>query len=233
MEGEPRKVLTIPGWEKIPFLVHGFGNRNWKYSDFRRNPVLRKFKPIFLRQIHSDIAHIVRGFSENKKSGDALLTDRPGLLLVIKTADCLPVLMTDKNGRAVAGVHCGWRSTSQRLVQKVVDILERSYGCEPSSLMVAFGPSIGGDCYEVGEDVKNVFEKKGLEGKGFSPHPRRKDKLFLDLRLSNRYQLQEKGVSDSNVFEVDMCTHCDKEFLSYRRDRETKGRMLSFIGFIS
>jgi YfiH family protein len=233
MEKTSAKVVTVSQWERIPYFVHGFGTREWKLSDFGKHPSLAKFKPIFLHQIHSAIIHVIRDFPEKERSGDAMLTDRPGLLLVIKTADCLPVLIADKDGRAVAAVHCGWRSTSQRLVQKVAENLKKNFGCDPSSLLVAFGPAIGSNCYEVGEDVRKEFKKNGLDGKVFRPHPQRKDKLLLDLRLSNRYQLREKGVMDSNLYTVDMCTHCESEFLSYRRDGVTKRRLYSFIGLIS
>jgi YfiH family protein len=226
------KIVTVSQWEKFPFFVHGFGTREWKLSDFGTHPAVMKFKPVFLHQIHSDIIHVIREIPEKKRSGDAMLTDRPGLLLVIKTADCLPVLMADKDGRAIAAVHCGWRSTSQRLVQKVAEYLKRNFGCDPSSLLVAFGPAIGGHCYEVGEDVRKEFEKNGLDGKVFRSHPQRKEKLLLDLRLSNKYQLREKGVMDSNMSAVDICTHCENEFLSYRRDGVTKRRMYSFIGLV-
>lgn len=233
MEREDRKFITIPRWEQISSLIHGFGNREWSRSDFGKHRVLKKFKPIFLHQIHSDIVHVVSGISEKKRPGDAMLTDRPGMLLVIKTADCLPVLITDKDGRAIAAVHCGWRSTSKRLVQKVVESLRESFGCDPSSLSIAFGPAIGRNCYEVGDDIRKEFKKSGLDGNVFRCHPQRKDRLLLDLRLSNRYQLLEKGVRDSNISAVDLCTHCQNEFLSYRRDGKTKKRQLSFIGLIS
>jgi YfiH family protein len=233
MEEESGKLMTVPRWEQIPFLVHGFGNREWKRSNFRKNPVLMKFEAIFLRQIHSDIVHRVQDKSEGKKKGDAMLTDRHGLLLIVKTADCLPVLIADKNGRAVAAAHCGWRSTSQRLIQKVVDKLKKSFGCDPSSLLVAFGPSIGGGCYEVGEEVKKEFRRSGLDGNAFRSQPLHKDKYLLDLQLSNWHQLKEKGVRDSNLFTVDACTHCEKKFLSYRRDGEIKERMYSFIGLLN
>jgi YfiH family protein len=233
MKEEPRKIITIPQWQRIPGLIHGFGTREWKRSNFGKHPELKKFKLISLHQIHSDIVHVITGVSTRKKSGDAMLTDRSGILLAIKTADCLPVLMADKDGKAIAAAHCGWRSTGQRLVQKVVEGLRKNFGCDPSSLLVAFGPSIGGNCYEVGAEVKEEFGKTGLEGKAFRAHPFRRTKFLLDLQLSNRLQLLEKGVEDSNIFVVDICTHCDKGFLSYRRDREAKSRMFSFIGRVS
>ncbi len=233
MEKEPRKIITIPQWQRIPGLVHGFGTREWKLSDFGKRPELQKFEIVSLHQIHSDIVRIVSGSPKKERAGDAMLTDRPRILLAIKTADCLPVLMTEGNGKAIAAAHCGWRSTGQRLVQKVVEGLRKIFGCDPSSLLVAFGPAIGGNCYEVGNDVKKEFERNGLEEEVFHAHPFRRTKFLLDLQLSNRLQLLEKGIRDSNMFAVDLCTHCDREFLSYRRDGETIDRMFSFIGRVS
>jgi YfiH family protein len=230
MVPESKAFFTIPEWDALSFLVHGFGDKNWKLSDFDAHPRLRHFKPVFLRQIHSGSLHIVDDVPAERLAGDALLTDRQGLLLVIKTADCLPVLITSRERRAVAAVHCGWKSISQRLVQKVVRSLGERFGCDPAALWIALGPCIGKDCYEVGEDVKQKFLERGLNEDAFLPHPHRPGKYYLDLAEANRSQLVECGVAESNIFVVDRCTYCEENFLSYRRSRRTKGRMLSFIG---
>lgn len=222
--------FTIPEWENIPFLVHGFGDRDWKEQDLEDHPRLRNLTPLFLRQIHSDIFHIVRSLPEGILSGDALITDRPDMLLVIKTADCLPVLIVDPDKRVVAAVHCGWKSTSQRLALKVIGSMEEHFRCDPSSLMVALGPCIGKDCYEVGEDVRQQFNDRGLDGNVFLPHPEHIGKYYLDLRLSNKHQLQDGGVLGSNIAMVDLCSHCEENLYSYRRSPQIPGRMLSFIG---
>jgi YfiH family protein len=230
MKFESKTFFAIPEWENIPFIVHGFGDKTWKKQDLEVHPRLRKFKPVFLRQIHSDILHVVDGVHEELLSGDALLTDKHDLLLVIKTADCLPVLIVDSDQKVVAAVHCGWKSTSQRLAQKVVRCMVEHYHCDPSSLLVALGPCIGKNCYEVGEDVRQEFEFRGLKEDVFLPHPLHVGKYYLDLRLSNKYQLMEKGVMGSNIAMVDLCSHCEETLLSYRRSPQTEGRMLSFIG---
>ena len=228
-----KTFFTIPEWKKISFLVHGFGNRYWGQPDFETHPELKDFRPLFLRQIHSDILHLVDDVPEETLAGDALQTDRQGILLVIKTADCLPILIVDQKKRAVAAVHCGWKSTSQKLVLKVVNGLKEHFRCDSSSLSVALGPCIGKECYEVGEDVRQEFEDKGLNRKAFLPHPLEAGKFYLDLRLANKQQLMNGGVKDSNISLVDLCTHCEADLLSHRRSRQTKGRMLSFIGIIS
>jgi YfiH family protein len=222
--------FTVPGWDSIPSLVHGFGNKNWQLADFDTHPVLRKFALIFLHQIHSDILHMVDEVPEKVLSGDALLTIRQGLLLVIKTADCLPVLIADPETKALAAVHCGWRSINQKLIPKVILSLKNHYHCDPSNLWIALGPCIGKDCYEVGEDVKERFEKAGLSLDVFLPYPQLSGKYFLDLRMAAKHQLLDSGIDDSQITSVDLCTHCEGSLLSYRRSRQKKGRMLSFIG---
>jgi len=230
MKLESENFMTIPEWKRIPFLVHGFGNKDWQLIDFETHPQLRNFKLLYLRQIHSDILHIVEDFPEEVLAGDALLTDRRGILLIIKTADCLPILIVDKKMRAIAAVHCGWKSTSQRLTQKVVRRLKEHFQCVPSSLMVALGPCIGKDCYEVGEDVRYEFEERGFRNDVFLPHPLHGGKYYLDLRQANTHQLLDEGVKASDISVVDLCSHCEEDLLSYRRSQLTESRMLSFIG---
>ncbi len=232
MDQGEKNFFLIPDWTGISFLVHGFGNRSWKTADFKAHPVWRNFKFVFLRQIHSDIFHVVNDVPSERLTGDALITDKPGLMLIIKTADCLPVLIVSRKKKAVAAVHCGWKSTSQRLVQKVIQGLERQFHCDPASLLVAFGPVIGRDCYEIGEDVRQDFDAAKLDGSAFLPHPVRADKYCLDLRLANKNQLLECGVKDRHMASVDLCTHCEDFLLSYRRSRRVKGRMLNFIGIL-
>lgn len=224
------KVYKIPGWEGIPFLIHGFGTKHWREEDFKRHKELKDFKLLFLRQIHSDIIHVIDQIPVQRLTGDAMLTKQKGILLIIKTADCLPVLMVDRMQKAVAAVHCGWKSTSQGMIRKVVVRMEMHFGCEPSSLLIAMGPCIGRCCYEVGDDVRQEFERKGLSSEPFQPHPSQNERYFLDLRRANGIQLVDAGVVESNISEVDLCTHCEDNLLSYRRDRKTSGRMLSFIG---
>jgi YfiH family protein len=224
------KVLKIPSWESIPFLVHGFGTKQWREEDFKRHKELKDFKLLFLRQIHSDIIHVIDQIPVQKLTGDAMLTGQKGVLLSIKTADCLPVLMVDRKQKAVAAVHCGWKSTSQGVIQKVVKGMELHFGCKSSSLLVAMGPCMGRNCYEVGDDVRQEFERKGLSLKPFQPHPSQSEKYFLDLKRANGIQLVDAGVGESNISEVDLCTHCEDDLLSYRRDKKCSGRMLSFIG---
>lgn len=225
-----RAFFTVPRFEKIPFLVHGFGTKLWKEDDFLENPVFRNLRLISLRQVHSGRVHCIQEFPEKKLQGDALLTNRPGFLLVISTADCLPVFVADEGRKAVAAVHCGWRGTQARVLQNAIHGLESCFGSRPSDLIVGMGPAIGGKCYEVGEDVRQSFSEKGHSLQFFQNASRKKGKYFFDLKEANRHQILEAGVRKDRIFSLEICTHCDQTLLSYRRDKKTLDRMINFIG---
>ncbi len=222
--------LAIPRWEQISYLVHGFGTGKVKETDFRKRSEGAGFKLLFLDQVHSDRIRFIDRVPELRLKGDAMVTDVPGFLLVIKTADCLPVLIVDKSRKVIAAVHCGWKGTSKRVVQKAIRSMADRFGCHPSSLLVALGPCIQCECYEVGEDVFRSFEKEGLSTDFFLPHPSQKNKYFFDLKGENMSQMLRIGIDKTNVSSIDCCTHCDESLPSYRRDGDRAGRMLSFIG---
>lgn len=223
-------VLTLPRLEQIPFLQHGFGNIVWKAQDFERSGQWAGFRPLFLKQVHSDVVHFIDEIPRRRLRGDALVTRLPGLLLVIKTADCLPVLLLDEEKYVIAAVHCGWKGTRLRVLEKVVRGMQDRYSVHPGSILAALGPCIGGGCYEVGEDVRGLYAGSGFTGSLFHPVPGRPGKYLFDLAAAARLQLASLGVRGENIFMVGICTHCDPAYPSYRRDKDECGRMLSFIG---
>lgn len=222
--------LTIPRLEQIPYLIHGFGTGKWKNADFKKRSEWAGFRFLFLNQVHSAIIRFIDRIPKKKLMGDAMITDLPELLLIIKTADCLPVLVVDELRKVIAAVHCGWRGTSKRVMQKAIQGMVDRYKCRPSSLLVALGPCIGSECYEVGEDVLQSFREEGLSAEFFRSHPTKEEKYLFDLKGENISQLMSLGIEKKNIYSVDGCTHCDESFPSYRREREKAGRMLSFIG---
>lgn len=228
----PKKYLTIPRLDRIPWLAHGFGLRDWTLRDFRAHEAWRNFKVVWLDQVHSNAVRFIDKIPRRRARGDALATNRPGVFLVIKTADCLPLFLVDESKRVVAGVHCGWRGTQKRIAERAVRALQAHYGCRPADLLAALGPSIGAACYEVGEEVVRTFQAAGQPPDVFRPHPRARGKYLLDLPLSNRGQLVDAGLRPKNIFALDVCTHCDGRLLSYRRDSDKKARLFNFIGII-
>ncbi len=230
MNNSTRKYRVVEELEQIPFLVHGFGTRYWKEEDFVSARDLAAFHCVSLRQTHSDIIHLITQYPQEKMEGDVLVTDLPGILLIIRTADCLPILVVDTQNRAVAAVHCGWRGTLKRIIEKTLRTMQQRYGSDFASLSVALGPAIASSCYEVGEDVREKFKNKGLQRGVFDSHPSKKEKYLFDLRGANRAQILALGVPDKNIFSIDLCTHCDLDLFSYRRDRDHAGRLINFIG---
>jgi YfiH family protein len=230
-----RKILewdlyhTIPRFERIPWLVHGFGTRRWKLEDFRAKKEWAHVFVAWLDQVHlNTIRFIARPFRIRPKA-DALATNRPGIILAVKTADCLPVLLVDEAGRVVAAVHSGWRGTEKRIVERAVCGLRERYGSRPETLLAALGPCIAAECYDVGPEVRERFRAAGLPTDTFRPSGQ-SGKYILDLRQANRLQLERLGLDPKNIFDIGACTRCDDRFHSYRRDRNTTARLWNFIG---
>src|SRR5262249_7425277 len=144
----------------------------------------------------------------------ASLTNRPGLLLAVQTADCVPILLVDPKKHAIAAVHAGWRGTLQRILTKAVGRMNMQFGTAPADLLAAIGPAIGPCCYEVGTELAAAFSAKfanaaewfdalrsadepnPLQWLDMTPpghHPAAK-KVLLDLRKANRAQLLEAGL---------------------------------------
>ncbi len=223
-------VLTIPRFSAIPFLRHGFGAAGWTEEDLRGWPGAARFSFVFLKQVHSDTVRFIDRDPGKTLEGDALVTNLPGLLLLIRTADCLPVLLIDERKRVVGAVHCGWRGTLKLILERAVRGMIERWGSSPADILAGLGPCISGDCYEVGAEVRESFAAAGFPGEIFRAAEGLGKKYFLDLRKANRQQLLRIGVPPANIFELGGCTHCDEKYHSYRRDRNTKARMISFIG---
>ena len=141
---------------------------------------------------------------------DGQATNVVGLAPMVLTADCLPIAVA--GGGAVAMLHAGWRGLAAGIVAEGVDAV-RGLGAAGAPLAAAIGPGAGPCCYEVSEDVHEVFA-------GFGPDVRRGRKL--DLKAVARWALNEAGVSD--VHDVGLCTICSTEFFSHRRDHGVTGR---------
>ncbi len=182
------QFVAVPGWEKLPWLWHGFSSRlggvtsiyspegapgelnlGFTSEDDREN-VLRNRQllaeavtgdpgtPIItLRQIHSGLLVVPNrplptGPAQPACKGDGLMTDQPGALLGVQTADCVPVLIADRKRKAVAAFHAGWRGTVRRIVENGIGRMRAEFGSRPEDLVAAIGPAIGPCCYSVGEE---------------------------------------------------------------------------------
>lgn len=278
------KILHADSLTPVPWLIHGFSTRPGGLSRAYGKPSLnlgftredtkraveknrgaflrqlgavrkgRAWPLVTLRQIHSDLIHCVSEVPETGLTGDGLMTQTPGLLLAILTADCLPVILADVKCRAVGVFHAGWRGTVKRIVEKGVGEMRRWFGTRPGDIRAAIGPGVHACCYAVGPEVRTRFESQFEYGSklfheveesdpvrekypllfltarapGHSELPK---KIFLDLVEANRRQLLAVGVAAKNISASPLCTSCRTDLLfSYRAEKGVTGRMMAAAG---
>ncbi len=164
---------------------------------------------------------------------DALVTDQPGVMVTVRTADCVPVLLHDPVRRVVAAIHAGWRGAVAGIVPKTVALLVSRFGATIGRLQMAIGPSAGPCCYEVDEPVlarlREVFPEWQAVVKPVS-----RQRAHLDLRAFVRRQALADGLDAERITTVDACTICQPDlFFSYRREGVVNGTMVSGIALVS
>ncbi len=207
-----------------------------------------------VRQIHSAIVHRIDAASVHSAAGDGMISNAAGLLLSIKTADCVPVLVADVKRRVVGAFHAGWRGTVARVVEKGVGEMRRQFDSNPRHLRAAIGPCIRKCCYSVGAEVRaefesqfnyavavfeEVFDSNAIHVKypllflnqRAPGHGDLGPEIHLDLVAANKRQLEEAGVSAEHISIVEGCTACDtRRFFSHRAEFGKTGRMMAVIG---
>ena len=181
-------------------------------------------EPQWLNQVHG--TRVVKwgsaDFDVGPPDADAIISDEPGSICVVRTADCLPILLCARDGSECAAIHAGWRG----LAAGVVEATLAKMSTPASDLIAWFGPAISQAAFEVGPEVKDVFvQENAIAGSAFLENER--GHWQADLYALARQRLEAAAVS--RIFGGGLCTHADAQrFYSYRRDGET-GRMLSFI----
>lgn len=161
----------------------------------------------------------------HKRAADAIITNVPGLGVMVLVADCVPILLYDSLRGAVGAVHAGWRGTLDGVAAKTVGAFCRHFGSDPRDLVAAIGPSIGPCCFEVGDDVAARFGSvSGLPENVVRSRPG--GRCALDLRRANQAQLLCAGLKETHIQIAETCTCCDPSgrFFSYRRDEGHTGR---------
>ena len=230
-----------------------------------------------LRQIHSSVVHYAwaegpgglrytpsgctpaQAASDGPPCGDALVTDQPGILLSVRTADCVPFLLVDPARRAIAAVHAGWRGSLQRIAEKTVGEMRRAFHSQPEELLAAIGPSVRACCYEVGQEVVEAFRGRFTRCEGYFKEPPLSDAAralrsrypplvlsarppghgpdagaaaHLDLVAVTRDQLRNAGLRSTNIHVARFCTACRTDLFFSHRKEGTRGRMMAVIGMI-
>ncbi len=197
------KVLQIPPYFKIPL--------------------------IFPSQIHSDYV-IEVNFSQLLKTlkCDALVTKNSFLFLGIKTADCLPILVSTKSKELIGVVHAGWRGSVKGILYTTLKIFLKE-GFKPEEILVAIGPHIKSCCYEVKEDLIEELKLRFDNYKNFVFL--KEGKIFLSLERLNLFQACELGIPLQNIWTSPDCTFClNHLYWSHRFHKKYKKYQISFIG---
>ena len=187
-------------------------------------------------QVHGLEVRVVRDAEDTQSERehcDALTTRAPGVLLGVKTADCVPVLLADARRGACAAVHAGWRGTLAGIAGRALERMRDEFGTDPAEVSAAIGPAARACCYEVGAEVVNAFRAKFSNADSLFT-PTHDGHALVDIQLANRQQLVEAGVAAGRVHTLPLCTICRPElFFSYRREKKLygrTGRLLSVIG---
>ena len=178
-------------------------------------------EPVWLKQTHStrivDAAHCTPGQTE----ADSSYTTQANIICSVLTADCLPLLICNKDGTQVAAVHAGWRGLAAGIIEAAV----KKFGANNNELLVWLGPAIGPDAYEVGEEVREIFIAHDPAAQ--SAFTTEQEKWRMDIYQLARQRLQALGVT--TIYGGNRCTFREHDqFYSYRRDGIT-GRMASVI----
>ena len=180
-----------------------------------------------MHQVHcADVFQADKANGASWPEADIAVTDDPAVALSVRTADCVPILLADRRGGAVAAIHAGWKGTAAGAAIVAVQSLTSRYGTKPEDVIAAVGPSIGPCCYEVGSELAGHFSSHPEAPTWFSqdetPH--------LDLWRASRDQLARAGVPHSQIHVCALCTFDHPAlFHSYRRDGKSAGRLVAAI----
>lgn len=195
-------------------------------------------KVVTAEQIHGDAIYLAtaadagRGaqhYHEAIKGTDALITNVPGLPLMLFFADCVPVLIVDPIGKAIGISHAGWKGTVAKIAQKTVLAMKRQFNTNPADCLVGIGPSIGPCCYEVD---KTVISKLSAEFDEWEKlvKPTEENRWQLNLWEANCQQLKEIGIKDNNITVSQICTADNTPiFFSHRAEKGNTGRIGAII----
>jgi len=176
---------------------------------------------VYMKQIHSNNVKIINNsFINETKECDGVITSKRKIPLMTMAADCAPVLMYDRDKKIISAIHSGREGTKKEIVLTALELLVKEYNSKVKNIVVAVGASIGQCCYEVSKEIAKEIDKKYVIQK--------KSNFYLDVKSMIKDQLLQFGVKEENIQISPICTCCDKNYFSYRRD----GKCGRFCGVI-
>ena len=169
---------------------------------------------IFMKQVHSNHVQLVQTRPVKPLEADGMVTDKPGLVLGILTADCQPIILTDPVTKIVAAVHAGWKGTLNGIIHNTLSIM-MSLGAAKENIRGAIGPSISQDHYEFGGDLREKFIQRYSYASQYF-RPIQNDRFYFDLTGITLNIFAEAGIH--KIERLDLCTYANEGlFFSYRR----------------
>lgn len=159
---------------------------------------------------------------------DAVLTAKKAVLIGVRVADCVPMLLYDKENSVIGAVHGGWRGTAKEILKNTIKAMKERFNSSANDILIAIGPSIRGCCYMVGDEVKDAVYKATGEGDYYHMQD---GKYVIDLASANKIQALSMGIPKRNIWQSQECTFCNPDkFHSYRYTGGSTGRQAGFIG---
>jgi hypothetical protein len=207
--------------------------QNWSKLARSFDIPLERF--LVLNQVHGDGILVAEAgeadaIFRTELNYDAIVTNRPGLAICIKTADCVPVLIADRAKKVVAAVHAGWKGTALAISAKVIRLMRKRYASRPQDILAAIGPSIGLCCYEVDHFTAEAFREQKDNESFLFPSTVKSSKWMVDLPEANRRQILDCGIPEENIESSGYCTMCNQNiFFSHRGSGGITGRQISFM----
>ena len=180
-----------------------------------------------VKQTHGDNVFILNNPAEpiDKIEADSIITNLKGIRIGVKTADCVPILITDLDATFISAIHSGWRGSYYEITPKTIDKIIENFKIDPNDIVACVGPSILSCCYEVSFDLWNKFKIKFGQNKFVFYE--KNNRFYLNLARLNLSFLQSKGISKVDI--INQCTFCNDDFFSYRRDKSLTANQISNI----
>lgn len=193
---------------------------------------------VFSNQIHEDKVYKVtkkdcgKGLLKQSdiKGYDALITNEKGVVLVTFYADCVPIFIVDVKNKAIGAAHSGWRSSVKQIGVKTINEMEKQYGTKPENVIIGIGASIKKCCFQVGQDVVDIFKKQLPFSKNYIFNDNVDGKYKIDLQGIIKQNLVENGVLEQNIQISNLCTMCNSDlFFSHRKMGNERGSLAGII----